>query len=188
MTAGQVFQRLTSVLERVGIPYMLSGSFASAYYGTTRSTQDIDLVIEATPAKLEALARQLPQDEYYIELTVALEAYEQQSLFNVIDRATGWKIDLIIRKARAFSQEEFRRRRQITLHGVPVFVASAEDVIISKLEWSKLSESQRQLEDASSILRSRWDQLDRVYLKKWLAALQLESQWKSAIEKAGVNE
>jgi hypothetical protein len=188
MTAGQVFQRLTNALQSAGISYMLSGSFASAYYGTTRSTQDIDLVIEATPAQLEALARQLPQAEYYLELTAALEAHRQESMFNVIDLVTGWKIDFIIRKSRPFSQEEFRRRSQITLHGILIFVASAEDVILSKLEWSKLSESQRQLEDVAAILRSRWDQLDQAYLKKWLPVLQLESQWKTAIEKAGLGE
>lgn len=186
MTAGEVFRRFTAALDRVGIPYMLTGSFASAYYGATRSTQDIDFVIEATPATLETLMRQLPRDEYYLELNAALEAHREGSLFNVIDLATGWKIDLIIRKARAFSAEEFQRRRQVDLHGVPIFVASAEDVVLSKLEWAKLSESQRQLEDVVAILRSRWDRLDRLYLKKWIAALQLEAEWKSALEKAGL--
>jgi hypothetical protein len=32
-------------------------------------------------------------------------------MFNVVDFATGWKVDLIIRKARPFSLKEFERRR-----------------------------------------------------------------------------
>jgi hypothetical protein len=186
VTAGEVFTRFTAALDRVGIPYMLTGSFASAYFGATRSTQDIDLVIEATPAKLEALRHGLPQNEYYVDFDALLEAHKQQSLFNVIDLRTGWKIDLIFRKSRPFSLEEFRRRQQVEVHGVNLFVATAEDVILSKLEWSKLSKSQRQLEDVVAILRSRLDRLDRLYLKKWIAALQLEAQWKSAIKKAGL--
>jgi len=188
MTAEEVFQRLTTALEQVGIAYMLSGSFASAFYGATRSTQDIDLVIEATPAKLEALRQALPHDEYYLDVAALLEAHKQQSLFNVIDLKSGWKIDLIFRKARAFSLEEFRRRRVVELHGVRLFIASAEDVILSKLEWSKLSQSQRQLEDVVAILRSRWDSLDRAYLKKWTLGLQLGTEWKSAVERAGLSE
>jgi hypothetical protein len=188
MTAGEVFRRITTALDRTGIGYMLSGSFASAYYGATRSTQDIDLVIEATPAKLEALARQLPPEEYYLDLSAALDAHRQQSLFNVIDLATGWKIDLIIRKERAFSLEEFGRRHQAELHDVTLNVASAEDVILSKLEWSKLSHSQRQLEDVVAILRSRRDSLDRVYLMKWIAALQLREEWNSTLDRAGFAE
>jgi len=39
----------------------------------------------------------------------------------VIDLASGWKIDLIIRKLRPFSEEEFRRRQQVNLDGTLFF-------------------------------------------------------------------
>ena len=42
MSIQDVLQRITSALDQAGIAYMLSGSFASAYYGAARSTQDID--------------------------------------------------------------------------------------------------------------------------------------------------
>src|SRR5579871_2929941 len=102
MSAQDVFRRVTAALDQAGIAYMLSGSFASAYYGAPRSTQDIDLVIAATPAQLREFVQGLPSDEYYVDLDAALQAHERQ-MFNVIDLATGWKIDLIFRKARAFS-------------------------------------------------------------------------------------
>jgi len=136
-----VFQRLTSALDRAGIAYMLTGSFASAYYGAPRTTQDIDMVIAPNDAQLRTLAKLLPGDEYYMDLEAALEAHRRQSLFNIIDLATGWKIDLIMRKSRAFSQEEFGRRKLIHLRGADLFVASAEDVVVSKLEWGKLGQS-----------------------------------------------
>ena len=101
MSVPAIFQRVTAALDQTGIPYMLSGSFASAYYGAPRSTQDIDLVVEATPAQLRAFVQGLSSDDYYVDLDAALEAHRRQSLFNVIDLATGWKIDLIIRKSRA---------------------------------------------------------------------------------------
>src|SRR5260370_17067710 len=65
------------------------------------------------------------------DLDSALEAHQRQSMFNVIDQATGWKIDLIIRKSRPYSQEEFRRRQRATLHGVAVFMTAAEAPAIS---------------------------------------------------------
>src|SRR5580698_1186876 len=112
MSTSDVFQRITAALDQAGIAYMLSGSFASAYYGAPRSTQDIDLVIAVTPAQLRAFVQGLPSSEYYVDLDAALQAHEGQSMFNVIDLATGWKIDLIFRKSRAFSEGEFRRRQQ----------------------------------------------------------------------------
>ncbi len=177
MTIPDVFRRITAAVDRAGIEYMLTGSFASAYYGAPRSTQDIDLVIAATSEQLHAFVTALPADEYYVDIDAALQAYRQQSLFNVIDLATGWKIDLIIRKSRTFSQEEFRRRRQVRVHDVSLYLASAEDSVISKLEWAKLSQSQRQIQDVAAILRVRWDALDHSYLEKWIAELQLKEPW-----------
>ncbi|HLX82314.1 MAG TPA: hypothetical protein VKR59_00355 [Terriglobales bacterium] len=122
MSVSDVFRRISSALDRAGISYMLTGSFASAHYGVLRSTQDIDFVIEATPAQLRAFIEALSNSEYYADLDTALEACNRQSMFNVIDLATGWKIDLIIRKSRAFSQEEFSRHQRVSLSDVPLFV------------------------------------------------------------------
>ena len=186
MSVSDVFARIKSALDSAGIPFMLSGSFASAVYGVPRSTQDIDFVIAATASQLRTLIQALPSDQYYADLDAALEAHERRSLFNVIDSATGWKIDFIIRKSRAFSEEEFGRRRLLDIEGTSLFVASAEDVIIAKLEWSKLSKSQRQLEDVAAILRVRFERLDHSYLEKWIAELGLRGEWKDALLASGL--
>ena len=128
-------------LDRGGVAYMLTGSFASAYYCSLRSTQDIDLAIAATPQQLQTLIQGLPGGEYYADLGAALEAFKRESMFNVIDLRTGWKIDMIICKSRAFSQKEFGRRQRLSLQGISLSVASAEDVKLSQLEWSKRSQS-----------------------------------------------
>lgn len=180
MSFLEVLQRAQAALDHAGIAYMLTGSFASVYYGSPRSTQDIDLVIAANPAQLRALIERLPSAEYYADLDAALEAHKRESLFNIIDLKTGWKIDMIIRKARPFSQEEFGRRQLLNMQGVSLFVASAEDVILAKLEWSKLAQSQRQIEDAAGILKIRADSLDRSYLDKWVGELGLAKQWNDA--------
>ena len=72
------------------------------------------------------------------------------------------------------------------LHGANIFVASAEDVIVSKLEWAKLGRSQRQIEDAAAILRVRVGELDREYLEKWIHGLELGKQWDEAQHSAEI--
>lgn len=188
MSVAEVFRRIMTTLDQAGIAYMLAGSFASAYYGAPRTTQDIDLVVEATPGQLRTFVQLLSGNEYYVDLDTALEAHRRQSLFNVVDMATGWKIDLIIRKSRAFSEEEFRRRNRVDLQGVALFVASAEDVVVSKLEWAKLAQSQRHIEDVAGILRMRWESLDRAYLEKWILELGLTTEWNDVRRAAGVLE
>jgi hypothetical protein len=188
MSIPETFQRITMALDQADIRYMLTGSFASAHYGAPRSTQDIDLVIESTASQLTTFVRSLSPKEYYVDLDTALEAHRKASLFNVIDLSTGWKIDLIFRKSRAFSQKEFTRRQLVDLQGLRLYIASAEDVIVAKLEWAKLAKSERQIEDVASILRLRSDALDKSYLKNWIFELGLQQEWRAATRQAGTSD
>lgn len=188
MSAQDVFRRITSALDQAGIGYMLTGSFASSYYGPPRSTQDIDLVIEATAEQLRSFVKLLSNDEYYVDLDAALQARDRHSMFNVVDLETGWKIDLIIRKPRAFSAEEFRRRKLVKLQDIALFVASAEDIIVSKLEWAKLARSRRHIEEVSGILKMRDQSLDRAYLEKWIGELGLQTEWVEARRAGGTSD
>jgi hypothetical protein len=88
-------------------------------------------------------------------------------MFNVIHLETGFKIDLIVRKSRAFSNEEFSRRRPAIVSGQARSFASPEDVILSKLEWSMLGNSERQFHDALNVARVQAGTLDREYLTRW---------------------
>jgi hypothetical protein len=188
MSFPRVLRKITTALDHAGVAYMLTGSFASAYHGSPRSTQDIDLVISSTPEQLRASVGSLPQSEYYVDLDAALAAHKQESIFNIIDLESGWKIDMIIRKSRAFSREEFGRRQPVNIQGTSLFVATAEDVIIAKLEWAKLAQSQRQIEDAAGVLKIRRDSLDHAYLKKWINDLGLTKEWNQARRIAGISE
>jgi len=74
----------------------------------------------------------------------------------------------------------------VDLFGLPLFIASAEDVPVAKMEWAKAGQSVRQLEDCANLIRVRWDELDRAYLEHWVAQLGLKEQWESAQRMAGV--
>jgi len=186
MTISEVLGKITARLEQRGIAYMLVGSFASAFHGTLRSTRDVDIVIEATSEQLRGLIADLQANDYYAELDAALSAQRHESLFNVIDNPTGWKIDLIFCKSRPFDREEFRRRVPAKLFDIQLFVASAEDVIISKLEWSKLGGSLRQIEDVAKVMATQWKTLDQNYLSKWIGELELQEQWSAAKSSAEI--
>ncbi|MBX3188194.1 MAG: hypothetical protein KF819_14325 [Labilithrix sp.] len=123
----------------------------------------------------------MPPEAYYVDVDAARDAMRRRSMFNVVDQASGWKVDLIVRKNRPFSREEFARRMQLTLLGVPVYVASAEDTVIAKLEWSlQSSGSERQRRDVAGILATMGDQLDRAYVERWVAELGLQEEWSHA--------
>jgi hypothetical protein len=186
MSEANLFRRISAALEQAGIPYMLTGSFASTYYGKARATQDIDLVISATPEQIRTFVSLLPANEYYSDLNSALDALKHQSMFNILDMESCLKIDLIICKSGAYSQQAFRRRISQEIGGVRMFVATAEDLVLSKLDWAKLGQSSRQIDDVEGVLRVQWDSLDKDYLKHWVSELRLESQWQAALHQAGI--
>jgi hypothetical protein len=184
-TPESVITRFSALLETAGIPYMLTGSFASGFHGFGRATQDIDFVIAPVLGTLARFIDALPSESYYVDRRTAFEAYGSESLFNVIDMRSGWKVDFICRKSRPFSVTEFERRTSREIAGLSVYVASAEDSVLSKLEWAKLTQSERQLEDAAGILRVQQSTLDVAYIEHWVTQLGLTEQWQSIKAKAG---
>ena len=169
-------------LERAGIPYMVSGSFASVLYGQPRATRDVDLVVNPTEDQLRVFVASLA-GEYYVSLEAAEEALRERSTFNVVDLQTGWKADLIIRKNRPYSIEEFRRRQTATILGIALEVVSREDSILSKLEWAKKSGSDRQIEDVAGVVRLQSSALDLDYLRRWAADLGVDDILRQVLRK-----
>jgi hypothetical protein len=177
VSAAAVLGDIVAALDRAGIPHMLTGSLAAAYHGAARATMDVDLVIDPTDEQVRRLVGGLPGADYYVSLDAALEARRNESLFNVIHLASGWKIDLIIRKSRPFSRAEFDRRRTALWEGTRLSVATVEDVILAKLEWPKLADAARQLEDVAALLRVVATDLDQPYVDRWADALGVRAQW-----------
>jgi hypothetical protein len=176
--AGDFLARIVGALNEAGIPHMVAGSVASTHHGVPRTTQDIDLVIEATGATLKAFIAGLSPVAYYVSEEAALDALRLQGMFNVIDMATGWKVDLIIRKRRPFSVEEFRRRAPARLLGADVFVATPEDTILTKLEWASMSGSERQLRDVAGVVEVKRGALDVDYIERWAVELGVVELWR----------
>ena len=68
------------------------------------------------------------------------------------------------------------------------YIASAEDVILSKLQWYELSgaASERQWLDVLGVIKVQGDSLDRKYLSTWSVTLGLLGLLKRAFYDAGV--
>jgi hypothetical protein len=177
---GGLLRTIVAALEAAGIPHMVVGSFASTAHGEPRTTRDLDLVIDPSLDQLNELVGAFDPEHFYVDPYVARDALRRRSMFNIIEISTGWKLDLMIRKARAFSIEEMQRRMITKILGMDVPTATAEDTIIAKLEWAKLGASDRQLEDVAGILRVRGAELDLDYIERWVAELELAEPWQRA--------
>ncbi len=169
MTTTEFLAAIVQRLDASEIPHMVAGSVASSHHGEPRSTQDIDLVIDPSREQLVRFVELLEPHRFYV--SDALAALDRRDLFNVIEPTTGFKADLIFRKDRPFSFTEFARREPVEILGVLTSVATAEDMILAKLEWASSSGSERQLRDVAAMISVHSLGLDVAYLRHWAAEL-----------------
>lgn len=184
MSVSKILEDLRTALDDVGVPYMVTGSLVSSVHGVPRATQDIDVVIEPSREQLTTLMEYFGEPTYDSDKDDAFDALRRRTMFSVIDRRGIWKIDFIVRKERPFSRREFGRRQKVDILGVSLYAATPEDILLAKLEWAKLGESERQIRDAAGIIQIQGSNLDVDYVERWVAALEIEDQWEAARRKA----
>jgi len=172
--------RVIHWLEDLSIRYMVTGSLASSHHGRPRMTHDVDVVIDPTTESLARLVEQLLAGGFYVDARVAQDALRSRRQFNAIEPVSATKLDLIIRKDRPFSREELRRRQTAELaDGISVALATAEDTILSKLEWAqKGGGSEKQLADVAGVLDVNRGRLDRDYIERWARELGVLALWR----------
>lgn len=178
---AQFLQKLTDLLEAAGIAYAVCGSLGSSLHGQPRATNDADIIITPTADQLARFLKSL-EFGYYVSSEAASEAMSQRSMFNVIDSELGWKADLIFRKDNPYHLAEFNRRIKARVMGIDLWILSPEDVILSKLNWAKNSESNLQYRDVLGVIKLQWDKLDWEYLRHWAKELGVEETLEKVIE------
>jgi hypothetical protein len=158
---------------------MVTGSLASTHHGRPRSTHDVDLVIDPQPGVVGELVALLHDAGFYVNAETATAAMARRRQFNAIHTASGVKLDLIVRKDRPHSVEELSRRCLTEIGGgTPVMLASAEDCILSKLEWARRAgRSEKQLADVAGVLEVQGDRLDLSYIDCWAVPLGVVDLW-----------
>jgi len=170
-TQSEILLFVIDQLERLEIPYMLVGSFASNYWGRPRFTHDADMIVDIPASKAASLACALEAD-FCASSFVIEEAIAKRSHFNVIHLEQSFKVDFWMRRDELYAREDFYRRRRVTMFGRPVWVNSPEDTILNKLRWYKISPVlDRQLQDALEVYEIQETDLDQAYLDKWAARL-----------------
>jgi hypothetical protein len=177
---GELLRRVVAALDMYGVPYMVTGSLASSMYGIPRATNDIDIVIAPTREQLLPVVQLFQRVGLTVASESALTALRNKSQFNVIDFPNGLKVDLMIRKDRDFSATEFDRRVTHEVEGFRLTLATPEDVILAKLEWSKIGDSERQIVDVAGIIKMQGERLDLPYIDRWVDLLELQEQWRAA--------
>jgi hypothetical protein len=158
--------RLIDILEATGVQYMLVGSYSSNYYGRPRSTKDADFVVIITPDQLNAVARALGGD-FQLDHQMSFETVTMTTRYIINHPATAFTIELFVLTGDAHDQERFRRRQHVDFEGRAAWLPTAEDVVVTKLRWSKGGKRSKDIDDIAQLLAVRGSKLDLAYIRPW---------------------
>lgn len=181
---GEVASIVASRLDAMGVPYFIGGSIASSIHGVVRATADVDFVAFLKAGEGRELADSL-EPEFYIAADAAEAAIRSRRSFNAIHFASSLKIDLFVPTGDPLSESAMGRAEPIA-GGPDLRIATAEDVLVAKLRWARMSEgaSDRQWSDVLGILRVAGDRLDRAYCTRMAALAGVEDLLAQALADA----
>jgi hypothetical protein len=162
-------------LNGTGVTYYLTGSMASNYWGIPRTTHDLDFVVQLPEVAISRIVEAFG-DDFHIEEDAVRAAYQPPFQFNAIDTRSALKVDFWLPQPAPFDREMLQRRMQVTLFGEPAWISTAEDVILHKLVWNRMSPSDRQLGDAAGIVAVQADALDTGYMQEWARVLDVATE------------
>jgi hypothetical protein len=164
-----------AVLDQLGIPYVIGGSLASSVHGEPRSTNDVGVVADVSPAHVPDLVRALAPS-YYISEDSVRTAVQEATSFNAVHLGAAVKIDVFVVGRDAFDRERIATGQRMEIApGQALVIDSPENTVLRKLEWFRRGGevSERQWRDIVGILRVQGDRLDQDRLRRWANTLRV---------------
>jgi hypothetical protein len=157
MNTLSFYIEVVCALEEIEAPYMIVGAFAASAYGLTRSTHDIDILVDLRWRDCDALAARFPPPRYYADPEQMRNSMQLGMMFNIIDTALGIKADLVPITREPEYRAAFTHRRRCTLVDASgaqfeAWCARPEDVIVGKLMAWQEGRSAKHPSDIRTVL------------------------------------
>jgi hypothetical protein len=166
VTADAAVVAVLDALDAAGVPYMIVGSLASNFHGIPRSTRDADFVVELLPGSLDRFGAALPPD-----LTLhgqgAFEPVTGTTRYLIELARSAFVCELFVRSDDPHDRERFARRLLVRVLDRNAFVATAEDMIVTKLRWADAAQRPKDIDDIRNIIAVRGLELDWAYVSRW---------------------
>lgn len=162
MNIDDVTLNVIDALNAANIPYFLSGSFASNYYGIPRSTEDADFVLQLAGRSLASLRPYLGP-EFRLDPQMMFETITATRKHVIDVDGTEFRVELFYLSDDAHDLKRFERRRSVPFNGRSTFLPTAEDVIITKLRWRR----DKDREDIRGVIAVQADNIDWPYVHCW---------------------
>lgn len=166
MNTDAIVFTVIDYLNEHDVPYMVVGSLATNVYCVPRSTEDGDIVLRAN---IVDLAQQISNSNPGVHFDRQL-GFESVTATKTIVLQTinhGFEIELFELSDDEHDQMRFSRRVQVKAMDRSVWIASLEDMIVTKLRWSQHAGREKDISDARNLIGVQGDRVDWPYVESW---------------------
>ncbi len=163
----QVAREIADLLEARRIPYALGGALAYNRYGAARGTADVDFNVFLPPERAAEVLSMLKGEG----LEIDVEAHAARALDgrHAVGLVSGMHVDLFFNSIPLHEIAATRVQTHPVL-GRPMFVLSAEDLVLLKLLFFRGKDKL----DIERLVQLRGEKLDREYVRDQLVDMMGE--------------
>ncbi len=196
MNEFEFYLTVLQALEEIGARYMVVGAYGASAYGLSRSTHDVDMIVDLDDAACEQLAARFPSPRYYADPDQMRDSIRRGIMFNIIDSSLGVKADLVpLSREPAYRRAFEQRVRCIVVDPLgnefQIWCARPEDIIVGKLMAWREGHSAKHPADIFAILNFMLaglgqTELDLNYIAKRAAQISQEALmlWRELLTRA----
>lgn len=184
-TFAEFAASIIETLEALNVIYAVGGSIASSTYGETRPTADIDISILLPLEEAQPFVESVQRLGYYVFLDSIVDSMINKLPFNIIDSVSGYKADMFLVEPTPLESSILARcRREVydPVTGASAMLYSPEDVIIYKLKYYLMGQSQKHLRDIAAMLIVQGAELDYIYIAEWAQTVNATELWSQLLD------
>jgi hypothetical protein len=166
MNTDDIVYAVIDYLNAHEVPYMFVGSLATNVYCVPRSTEDGDVVVQSSVAQL---AHQISRSNSKVQFDPQLSFESVTATRKVVLRTKGhgFEIELFQLSDDEHDQSRFARRVQVKTMDRNVWIASVEDMIVTKLRWSQQAGREKDISDTRNLIGVQRESIDWPYVESW---------------------
>jgi hypothetical protein len=166
VTVERVTATLLDALERAALDYVVVGSLAANFYGVSRSTQDVDVVVSCKRQGLADLVRELGTD-FIRDPQLAFETVTSTTKTLITERKSRFQIEVFYLSDDPHDQQQFARRRKVTMYGRSAYILTVEDVVITKVRWLHIAGRAKDDSDVRGVIQLHRAKIDWPVVESW---------------------
>jgi hypothetical protein len=166
MITDEIVFNVIDYLNEHDVPYMIVGSLATNVYCVPRSTEDGDFVIQG---RVAPLARQISQwkSNIHFDPQMGFESVTATSKVVLQTNNPAFEVELFELSDDEHDVMRFSRRVAVEIDGRRVWIASLEDMIVTKLRWSQHAGREKDISDARNLIGVQREHADWPYVESW---------------------